>query len=420
MSRRNGLDFPLHATTNAGLWLDVFPSSTKQKDIGEFLQHFARCPTTGGTWMVPGGYERAFERREAALRRMSTCVDGITRMFEAHTTGRMIVGIGDASVRETSVSLLRAWGLPYIPGSALKGVASQAAHAGGSADWQRPAKPGANAGKFSRAIFGDVTNRGAVVFHDAWWIPSSVKPLHMDVMTPHHKAYNSGDAEAGPMDWDEPTPISFLSVSGSFAIALSGPAAAIEVVQDILTTALKDRGVGAKTRAGYGRMKLLGEKFTRGHTDLRALLQENQPHPDKFGDKLIELAGRDDIETSQLREAMIQLRSGTNKINAGPWANWLRSLKSPALHDRLVAPSPPKDRTREGVAWFGPRRPGGNNDRIFVEWDGGSDKKKPHQLKPDDVVAKIKAAAGEKFRVRATIEDDVLRTLELLDEEPTD
>nr|WP_240910782.1 type III-B CRISPR module RAMP protein Cmr6 [Thermococcus sp. MAR1] len=40
-----------------------------------------------------------------------------------HTKTRLVVGLGDESVYETSIRLLRNYGVPYIPGSALKGIA---------------------------------------------------------------------------------------------------------------------------------------------------------------------------------------------------------------------------------------------------------------------------------------------------------
>ena len=45
------------------------------------------------------------------------------RPFVLETRERLIVGLGDESVYETGIRLLRNYGIPYIPGSALKGVA---------------------------------------------------------------------------------------------------------------------------------------------------------------------------------------------------------------------------------------------------------------------------------------------------------
>ncbi|GAB6134921.1 type III-B CRISPR module RAMP protein Cmr6 [Thermococcus prieurii] len=44
------------------------------------------------------------------------------KTFVLETKSRLVVGLGDESVYETSIRLLRNYGVPYIPGSALKGV----------------------------------------------------------------------------------------------------------------------------------------------------------------------------------------------------------------------------------------------------------------------------------------------------------
>ena len=43
-------------------------------------------------------------------------------IFPEKTKSRLIVGLGDESVYETSIRLHRNYGVPYIPGSALKGI----------------------------------------------------------------------------------------------------------------------------------------------------------------------------------------------------------------------------------------------------------------------------------------------------------
>jgi CRISPR-associated protein Cmr6 len=77
----------------------------------------------------------------------------------------------------------------------------------------------------------------------------------------HHPAYYSGkNVElVPPADWDEPTPVPFLSATGSYLIALSAPKGCEEWRQaafDILKLALAEEGVGAKTSSGYGRMTI--------------------------------------------------------------------------------------------------------------------------------------------------------------------
>ncbi|MCS6900516.1 MAG: hypothetical protein RMJ98_12875, partial [Myxococcales bacterium] len=166
------------ASTNLALWLDrytwAFDQETARAHLGVSLDRVR----------VPEGYARAFEARKRGLLALSGGYEGgETRLYTVTLAGRAVLGIGAASVRETNLSLLRPWGVPYLAGSAFKGLASHAVHAAGT-DWARPAQPGEEAGILQRALFGDVTSAGAVVFHDAWWIPLDDRPpVELDTMT---------------------------------------------------------------------------------------------------------------------------------------------------------------------------------------------------------------------------------------------
>jgi CRISPR type III-B/RAMP module RAMP protein Cmr6 len=204
---------------------------------------------------VPEGYAAAFNRRERALRGYAGSFSvGETRLYKLKLAGRAVIGIGAASVRETNLSLLRPWGIPYVPGSALKGLASHVAHQAGG-PWIRSAEAGGEAGPAHTAVFGDVTCSGAVVFHDAWWQPVGDRsPVEPDTMTVHHAEYYKGNA--APADWDEPNPVSFLTTTGTYLAALTGPSEALDAAEELLRIGLRDFGIGAKTAAGYGRAAL--------------------------------------------------------------------------------------------------------------------------------------------------------------------
>jgi CRISPR-associated protein Cmr6 len=237
------------ATTNTGLWLDRFlnrgSDEAREAPVRDLIVKAL------GSIKPPDGYARAFDRRKTALESVDGGFDGgETRFWEGEIQGRMIVGIGVASVRETGISLLRTWGVPFIPGSALKGLAASMArkHTG---DVWKAGSPG------HLALFGEQLLGGCVVFHDAWWDPNSgaALPLDLDVMTVHHGAYYGGGDEP-PCDWDEPNPVAFITARGRYLVALSGPASWVEAAGTLLAAGLADLGVGAKTAAGYGRVKL--------------------------------------------------------------------------------------------------------------------------------------------------------------------
>lgn len=76
------------------------------------------------------------------------------------------------------------------------------------------------------------------------------------MITTHHRDYYVGGTKP-PADWDNPVPVPFLTATGCYLIALNGPAEWVDRALTILGMALRDSGIGAKTAAGYGRMKLL-------------------------------------------------------------------------------------------------------------------------------------------------------------------
>lgn len=182
--------------------------------------------------------------------------------------GRLIVGLGAESVRESSISLHRAWGVPVIPGSALKGLARRYLERHLADDGQMI--------EYRDVLFGSTERAGYVSFFDAWYVPDSApdnRPLALDTITVHHPRYYNAapGARREPWDFDDPTPISFLSARGSYLVAVRGPderwtGAAL----DLLTAALSDWGVGAKTSSGYGRLhEVAGTRFG-GRSDMAA------------------------------------------------------------------------------------------------------------------------------------------------------
>ncbi|EEX64623.1 type III-B CRISPR module RAMP protein Cmr6 [Vibrio metoecus] len=166
---------------------------------------------------------------------------------------RLLIGLTGQGALETGCSLSR-YGMPYIPGSSVKGAVRAWAnqHLAGHSDELEQ-------------LFGTADSEqpyrvsGLVTFHDAWWIPDPAKKEHkpfvLDVVTTHHQAYYNG-TQAEPSDKDSPIPNHLLAVQGSFLFVLEGEPAAIELCQTLLEKALANNGIGAKTAAGYGYMKV--------------------------------------------------------------------------------------------------------------------------------------------------------------------
>ncbi|MGQ9606780.1 MAG: type III-B CRISPR module RAMP protein Cmr6 [Thermogutta sp.] len=194
-------------------------------------------------------YKLAFDRRHASL------PEG-TRTADLRTVGRLIVGLGSENVLETGIRLHHTYGMPVLPGSALKGLAAHYCdQVWGTADEKFRLGEA-----YHRLLFGTNDDGGCITFHDAWFIPDSeLEPLKLDVMTPHHPKWLDGSVP--PTDFDSPTPVPFLSVAGAFRIAVTwwGPNHVeannwIELAQSLLKEALAEWGIGGKTTSGYGRL----------------------------------------------------------------------------------------------------------------------------------------------------------------------
>ncbi len=229
-------------TTHPGLWLDKYllDSSAEAK---------WRLVSEASGIRVPQVYTRFFERWCEALAAMGA----VTR--KARVVGRLIVGLGSESVLETAITLHRTYGVPMIPGSALKGLAAfYARHYLDEATWGETSEA-------YRVVFGTTEEAGYVQFFDALYVPGrgrNQSPLYPDVISVHHPGYYQGNQPSA--DWDSPVPVPFVSATGTYLLAMRGPEEWVEAVFAILQSALKVLGVGAKTSSGYGRMEFLAEE----------------------------------------------------------------------------------------------------------------------------------------------------------------
>lgn len=209
---------------------------------------------------------------------------------------RFLIGLTGNGALETGCSLSRNYGMPYIPGSSIKGVVRA---------WAKQYLLDSTAA--IEQLFGtydtDQPNRvsGTVIFHDAWWIPEDgVKPFVLDVVTTHHQAYYNG-GQAEPSDKDSPIPNHLLAVQGSFLFVIEGEPAAIELCQTLLEKALENNGIGAKTAAGYGYMKvdqalmqrLLDESEKRLPQEMR---EQRQAEALRRNEQQLEAAAKAELE----------------------------------------------------------------------------------------------------------------------------
>ncbi len=220
------------------------------------------------------------EMYKAAYDRWTISLDASkkTVQYLLQVSGRLIVGLGSENVLESGIRLHHTYGFPLIPGSALKGLAAHYCdQVWGERDLVSPSESAMKfrgprhevrkenrlaeeQGEYHALLFGNTDESGCIMFHDGWLKPDSEKePLRLDVMTPHHPGWFDGSVP--PTDFDSPIPVPFLSVVGTFQIAISwhGPPSDhsqkwSQLACDLVAEALSKWGIGGKTTSGYGRL----------------------------------------------------------------------------------------------------------------------------------------------------------------------
>ena len=204
-------------------------------------------------------------------------------------------GLGNEHPLENGFAFLNPYGLPYLPGSGVKGVLRTAAKELASGQWdsqewrhaedQRHEVHNKQGQRLfdasdldvlfgSEALDGENHLRGVLSFWDV--IPQiDGNSLMVEIMTPHQSHYYQEDAKKGagstsPHDSGSPNPISFLTVppQSQFAFHVVCDNARLEHLapdlanndrwKALLTAAFEHAfdwlGFGAKTSVGYGAM----------------------------------------------------------------------------------------------------------------------------------------------------------------------
>ena len=230
-------------------------------------------------------------RQQAAF---ATALERESLRLEAQATAPFTTGLGNEHPLENGFAFLNPYGLPYLPGSGVKGVLRQAARELASGEWgdthgwseqktiELSIDKKAIGISMLDALFGLESNdgdtahlRGALTFWDV--IPQIAgNSLTVEIMTPHQSHYyqqksdrKSGDS-VSPHDSGSPNPINFLTVppESGFTFYITCNTALLarhspELIKDeywktLLQAAFEHAfawlGFGAKTAVGYGAM----------------------------------------------------------------------------------------------------------------------------------------------------------------------
>ena len=208
---------------------------------------------------------------------------------EFGTQSRLIIGLGGISPLETSITLHHTYGIPYIPGTALKGVVRAYAFYTISCNFKGDLQDLQE--KFYgeiclqdkdilewQILLGSRNFKGLLLFLDAFPVLTNNdgKILDIDIINVHYPKYYGEESPSPPGEWEDPRPIFFLTIKKGVKFKICvlfdkyryenlpkeykdviGDISQIkEKVNTILKEALDEMGIGAKTRLGYGTLML--------------------------------------------------------------------------------------------------------------------------------------------------------------------
>ena len=190
----------------------------------------------------------------------------------ARLRSRLLVNLAGGVLENAGLALHPHFGVPYLPGSAVKGIARHAAWC----EWEGAGRDAAVARRLA-AVFGFPTgdkkkggldeqlralgepeHAGCVAFLPAY-PEAGVGRLEVEVATCHHaKYYQSKEPGAKAADDESPKPVFFPAVAAGVTfrftlVPLRGcTPERLEDARRWLLRALIINGAGAKTAAGYG------------------------------------------------------------------------------------------------------------------------------------------------------------------------
>ena len=289
--------------------------------------------------------------------------------LQATAIAPFTTGLGNEHPLENGFAFLNPYGLPYLPGSGVKGVLRQAARELASGEWNASDWRHSNDGNprhevqdpqgkrlfdasdidvllGAEALDGKNHLRGVLSFWDV--VPQiEGNSLMVDIMTPHQSHYYQQKDAAGsssPHDSGSPNPISFLTVppGSRFAFHVVCDSARLQhlapdlaangrwkvLLTEAFAHAFEWLGFGAKTSVGYGAMGRnvqAEEKLARAQAEAQAAADQAAKM-----DNLSDSAREIEVFVLACKTRLEQLRGGKDKPNTELHAK-ARALSKAAL-----------------------------------------------------------------------------------------
>lgn len=313
------------------------------------------------------GDQAALEQQVHRLAYLAESLDGKT--FFRQSNWHFATGLGNPHPVENGLSWHPLLGTPYLPGSAVKGLARA---------WL---ELNDYPGDIRRQIFGSDNKtpvaaqngedqpgmvKGGVIFFDA--LPLEPVSLTLDVITPHMGKWYKQDAskpdrvpgcaDTLPADWHAPVPVPLLvakHITLQFALAPRRQADAplVEVAQQALEAALANLGAGAKTAVGYGGFVAFNEaKVEAQKQRFQQWKQEQQQRSQRWKQEQQELARQRALASmSEPQRRLLELQSRAEipaNQQAGSGADYHRDIAK-ALEE---ARDWPEKEDRQALAKF--------------------------------------------------------------------
>jgi CRISPR type III-B/RAMP module RAMP protein Cmr6 len=204
----------------------VIEKPTEKQDSAKTKQDNAKT-----VWLrnIASQYKADPALVRAARYRWLSYVDALNASFISMAIDwRMVIGLGGNSVFESDMTLHPLYGLPIIPGSALKGLTRAWVETEKNETTQVPG-PGGKSISLVERIFGnqrdgETQHAGSVIFFDAVLRDENFN-LTLDIMNPHYPDYYRDGKP--PSNDQKPIPVPFLTVGNRatflFAIASRNP-----------------------------------------------------------------------------------------------------------------------------------------------------------------------------------------------------
>lgn len=325
---------------NAGLWHDKFCDLWTAASKGWQIENGKKLEWIQTFTSKPIGNVQLLQESTKRLCRLSVSRGGEFGVFK--TESRFVTGLGRSHPLENGFAWHPTLGVPYLPGSSIKGMI----RAWATLD----AAPAPSADRVNQLLGapGDL-GVGNVIFLDT--VPVEGVQLGADVLTPHYAGWEPNKA---PADWSSPVPVPFLVTSRDtpflFAVLPRDGASTRDVAEVFqwLRDALAVAGAGAKTAVGYGRFeydeirsrewKIIVDDDARARAEVARRTEALQTPTGRFSleleplseEKILGLVRvrleKEPIADLEARRAFAQAVLATGRVDA-----WARGEKGPSV-----------------------------------------------------------------------------------------